>query len=508
MENQTVIVLDFGGQYKELIARRVRESGVYSVIKPGEISLDEIKKINPIGIITTGGPASVDKPDSPTCSEELFKLGIPILGICYGFQLMTYKLGGKVAPAAVSEYGETKAEFDTSSVIFSGLKKNQTVLMSHNDRVTEIPDGFKVTASTSNCPIAAIENNDKKLYGVQFHPEVIHTEHGREIIKNFLYSVCGAKGDYRMDDFIEKQVKAIREKVGDGKVVLGLSGGVDSAVAAGLISKAIGRKLTCIYVDHGMMRKNESEQVRNAFKDMPLNLVMVDASERFLTKLKGVTDPNKKRLIIGSEFVEVFKDEAAKLGDVEFMAQGTIYPDVIESGNSKASAIKPHHNVGGLPENIGFKGIVEPLRDLFKDEVRQVGRKLGLPDYIVNRQPFPGPGLAVRVIGDITREKLDLLRDADFIFREELEKSGEKADQYFAVLTSMRSVGVMGDSRTYDYTIALRAVITSDFMTAEYSPLSHQLLTKVSKRITNEVKGVNRVVYDITSKPPATIEWE
>ncbi len=506
--NQTVIVLDFGGQYKELIARRIRQCGVYSVIKPGDTPLADLMALQPIGMITTGGPASVYKDDSPKCSPELFKLGVPILGICYGFQLMSHLLGGKVSSASVSEYGQTQARINPESVLFEGLCEEQTVLMSHTDYVSEIPTEFKTIAKTSDCPNAAIENPEMKLYGVQFHPEVEHTPNGIKVIHNFLYNICGANGDYSMDDYIEQQVKAIREQVGNEKVILGLSGGVDSSVAAALISKAIGNNLTCIFVDHGCMRKNEAKEVKEAFKDMPLNMVMVDASDRFLSKLEGVTDPEKKRKIIGNEFVEVFGDEAKKHDDAKFLAQGTIYPDVIESGNSKAATIKSHHNVGGLPEDMCFEGLVEPLRGLFKDEVRAVGRKLGLPDYLVNRQPFPGPGLAIRVIGELTKDKLDILRDADSILREEIIKSGEKASQYFAVLTNVRSVGVMGDERTYDYTVALRAVVTNDFMTCEYAPLSHELLSKISVRITNEIKGINRVVYDITGKPPATIEWE
>ena len=505
--NQTVIVLDFGGQYKELIARRVRECGVYSVIKPGDTPLKKLLELNPIGIITTGGPLSVYGEESPKCEPGLFKSGIPVLGICYGFQLMSYMLGGEVSSCDVSEYGPTKAKLKTSSVLFEGMKATQNVLMSHTDYVSKPPKGFKVIAKTDNCPCGAIENPDMKLYGVQFHPEVEHTENGTRLIHNFLYNICGAVGDYTMDDYIECQVAEIREKVGNDRVILGLSGGVDSSVAAALISRAIGSQLTCIFVDHGMMRKNEADEVAAAFKDMPLNLRMVDASELYLSKLKGIRVPERKRKIIGKLFIDVFTEEAKKINGVKFLAQGTIYPDVIESGNKKAATIKSHHNVGGLPKKLGFE-LLEPLRGLFKDEVRAVGRKLGLPDYLVDRQPFPGPGLAVRVIGDLTREKLDILRDADLIFRQELEASGEKASQYFAVLTGNRSVGVMGDGRTYDYTLALRAIITNDFMTGTFAPLSYELLSKVSRRITNEVRGVNRVVYDITDKPPATIEWE
>lgn len=505
--NQTVIVLDFGGQYKELIARRVRECGVYSVIKPGDTPLKKLLELNPIGIITTGGPLSVYGEESPKCEPGLFKSGIPVLGICYGFQLMSYMLGGEVSSCDVSEYGPTKAKLKTSSVLFEGMKATQNVLMSHTDFVSKLPKGFRVIAKTDNCPCGAIENPDMNLYGVQFHPEVEHTENGTRLIHNFLYNICGAVGDYTMDDYIERQVAEIRERVGNDRVILGLSGGVDSSVAAALISRAIGSQLTCIFVDHGMMRKNEADEVAAAFKDMPLDLRMVDASELYLSKLKGIRVPERKRKIIGKLFIDVFTEEAKKINGVKFLAQGTIYPDVIESGNKKAATIKSHHNVGGLPKKLGFE-LLEPLRGLFKDEVRAVGRKLGLPDYLVDRQPFPGPGLAVRVIGDLTREKLDILCDADLIFRQELEASGEKASQYFAVLTGNRSVGVMGDGRTYDYTLALRAIITNDFMTGTFAPLSYELLSKVSRRITNEVRGVNRVVYDITDKPPATIEWE
>ena len=505
--NQTVIVLDFGGQYKELIARRVRENSVYSIIKSGDTPVEELMALNPIGIITTGGPNSVYEDDSPKCSPELFELGVPILGICYGFQLMTYLLGGTVSIAETSEYGTTDSEFHDGSVLFRGLEKNQRVLMSHTDYVSSVPEGFSVTSHTADCPIASMECPQKKLYGVQFHPEVEHTQNGMKILHNFLYDVCGASGDYSMDDYIERQIKEIRETVGDGNIILGLSGGVDSSVAAALISRAVGKQLTCVFVDHGLMRLNEAQQVREAFAGMELNFVQADAQELYLSKLKGVTDPETKRKIIGGLFIDVFKSEAAKLDNVRFLAQGTIYPDIIESGNKKAATIKSHHNVGGLPEQLGFT-LVEPLKGLFKDEVRNLGRKLGLPEYLVNRQPFPGPGLGIRVIGEITAEKLDILRHADWIFREELEKSGETASQYFAVLTNTRSVGVMGDARTYDYTVALRAIVTSDFMTGVYAPLSHALLSRVSARITNEVRGVNRVVYDITAKPPATIEWE
>ena len=506
--NQTVIVLDFGGQYKELIARRIRECGVYSVIKPGATPVEELLKLEPIGIITTGGPHSVYLPDSPTCSPALFSCGVPVLGICYGFQLMTHLLGGSVAAAGTSEYGATRAELLADSPLFAGLERDQTVLMSHTDRVTRVPEGFTVLAKTADCPVAAMGCDAKKLYGVQFHPEVEHSVHGREIIRNFLYGVCGAAGDYSMDDYIDRQVRAIRAQVGEERVILGLSGGVDSSVAAALISKAIGDRLTCIFVDHGFMRKDEGRLVAEAFRDLPLRFVAVDASERFLNLIEGRSDPEIKRKRIGREFVEVFREQAKLHADARFMAQGTIYPDVIESGTDAADVIKSHHNVGGLPKELGFDGVVEPLKGLFKDEVRAVGRKLGLPEALVSRQPFPGPGLAIRVVGEVTREKLAILREADAIFREELERSGEHADQYFAVMTGVRTVGVMGDHRTHDYTIALRAVVTNDFMTCEYARLSYELLDRVSRRITNEVRGANRVVYDITSKPPATVEWE
>ena len=507
MAAQTVLILDFGGQYKELIARRVRECGVYSVVKPGDISLDKIREIDPIGIILTGGPNSVYKKESPHCDKAMFDMGIPVLGICYGMQLLSWSLGGEVAPCSSSEYGKTKMQVNTDSLLFAGLDPIQIGLMSHTDQVTKLPVGFKSIAHTVSCENAAIENAGKKLYGFQFHPEVESTPNGTAMIRSFLYSVCGAKGDYDLKNLEQQLISDVKKQVGDAHVLLALSGGVDSSVCAALLSKALPGQLHCIFVDHGLMRKDEGNQVEAAFKNRDLDFIRVNAQDRFLKALAGVTDPEQKRKIIGTEFVRVFEDESKKLPNVKFLAQGTIYPDVIESGGSKAATIKSHHNVGGLPKNMKFEGIVEPLRSLFKDEVRALGRQLGLPRKFVERQPFPGPGLAVRIMGEITPEKLEILREADAIFREEAARHRIKADQYFAVLTDTRSVGVVGDFRTYDYTIALRAVKTSDFMTCEYAPISHKVLGTVSSRIVNEVKGAGRVVYDITGKPPATIEW-
>ena len=507
MAAQTVLILDFGGQYKELIARRVRECGVYSIVKPGDISLDKIREIDPIGIILTGGPNSVYKKESPHCDKAMFDMGIPVLGICYGMQLLSWSLGGEVAPCSSSEYGKTKMQVNTDSLLFAGLDPIQIGLMSHTDQVTKLPVGFKSIAHTVSCENAAIENAGKKLYGFQFHPEVESTPNGTAMIRSFLYSVCGAKGDYDLNNLEQQLIADVKKQVGDAHVLLALSGGVDSSVCAALLSKALPGQLHCIFVDHGLMRKDEGNQVEAAFKNRDLDFIRVNAQDRFLKALAGVTDPEQKRKIIGTEFVRVFEDESKKLPNVKFLAQGTIYPDVIESGGSKAATIKSHHNVGGLPKNMKFEGIVEPLRSLFKDEVRALGRQLGLPRKFVERQPFPGPGLAVRIMGEITPEKLEILREADAIFREEAARHRIKADQYFAVLTDTRSVGVVGDFRTYDYTIALRAVRTSDFMTCEYAPISHKVLGTVSSRIVNEVKGAGRVVYDITGKPPATIEW-
>lgn len=511
MKKELILILDFGGQYNQLIARRVRECNVYSEVVPYNISLEKIKEKNPKGIIFTGGPASVYGEDSPKCDESIFNLGIPVLGICYGMQLMTFSLKGKVAKAEKREYGTTEVQIDNKSVLFKGFNSKNNFLMSHTDFVESVPDGFKNIGSTPSCPNAAMENAEKKLYGIQFHPEVNNSENGTLLIKNFLFDVCNCTGDWVMSSFVEDSIKMLKEKIGDKKALCALSGGVDSSVAAVLLSKAIGKNLTCIFVDHGLLRKNEGNEVEEIFtKNYDLNFIRVNAKDRFLGKLAGVTDPEKKRKIIGEEFIRVFEEEAKKIGKIDFLVQGTIYPDIIESGLGKGSVIKSHHNVGGLPEYVDFKEIVEPLRNLFKDEVRKTGLELGIPENLVFRQPFPGPGLAIRVIGDITDDKLEILKEADSIFREEIAKANlhKSINQYFAVLTNLKSVGVMGDERTYDYTIALRAVETSDFMTGIWSKIPYDILERVSSRIVNEVSHVNRVVYDITSKPPATIEWE
>jgi len=508
--HQLCIVLDFGGQYNQLIARRVRECGVYCEVKSYKTPVEEIKKLNPMGIIFTGGPNSVYLESSPTISKEILEAGIPILGICYGCQLTAYLAGGKVSACTSSEYGKTDTYYDSSSLLFKDIPEKAVSWMSHTDYISELPEGFRITAHTDNCPAAAIENPEKKLYAVQFHPEVNHTEYGIKIIDSFLKNVCGFSGDWNMKNYAETAIKNIREKVGNGKVLLALSGGVDSSVAAALLAKAVGNQLTCIFVDHGFMRKNEGDEVEAAFADWGINFVRVNAKEQFMSKLRGVSDPETKRKTIGEEFIRVFEQEAKKIGAVDYLVQGTIYPDVIESGFGDAAVIKSHHNVGGLPDYVDFKEIIEPLRMLFKDEVRQLGTELGLSDVLVWRQPFPGPGLAIRIIGEITDEKLEILQNADFIFREEIAKAGldRSINQYFAVLTSMRSVGVMGDFRTYDYTLALRGVTTTDFMTADFAKIPYDVLETTASRIVNEVSHINRIVYDVTTKPPATIEWE
>ena len=511
MKNELILILDFGGQYNQLIARRVRECNVYSEVVPFDISIDKIKEKNPKGIIFTGGPASVYGEDSPKCNPEIFNLGIPVLGICYGMQLMTHTLGGKVAKADKREYGTIDVSIDNTSLLFKNFNSNNVFLMSHTDYVEVLPDGFKNIGSTQSCPNAAIENVERNLYGIQFHPEVNNSVNGTQVIKNFLFEICKCTGDWQISSFVDESIKALKEKIGNKKALCALSGGVDSSVAAVLLNKAIGKNLTCIFVDHGLLRKNEGDEVEDIFRNQfDINLIRVNAKDRFLNKLAGVTDPEKKRKIIGEEFIRVFEEEAKKIGTVDFLVQGTIYPDVIESGLGKSSVIKSHHNVGGLPDYVDFKEIVEPLRDLFKDEVRKTGLELGIPENLVFRQPFPGPGLAIRIIGDITDDKLNILKEADSIFREEIANAGlhKNINQYFAVLTNLRSVGVMGDERTYDYTVALRAVETTDFMTGVWSKIPYEVLEKVSSRIVNEVSHVNRVVYDITSKPPATIEWE
>ena len=521
-----ILVLDFGGQYNQLIARRVRENQVYCevhTLTDGEnsadknvksglgtaINFDAIKKIKPEGIILTGGPQSVYEKKSSLPPAEIFNLGVPVLGICYGAQAMTYVLGVEVKTAEIKEYGKTNLEIISESKLFRNVEKNSVVWMSHADRIFNLPKDFVVTARSENCPIAAAENPAKNLYAVQFHPEVLHTVEGKKIFSNFI-DICGCKRDWKMDTFVNDTVAELKNKIGDGKVLCALSGGVDSSVAAVMLSKAVGKNLTCVFVDHGLLRKNEVAEVEAAFNNYDLNFIRIDAAERFLNKLRGVTDPERKRKIIGEEFIRVFEEVAKKIGAVDFLVQGTIYPDVIESGLGKSAVIKSHHNVGGLPDFVDFKEIIEPLRLLFKDEVREAGRQLGLPENIVSRQPFPGPGLGIRIIGEVTAEKIKIVQDADAIYREEIFKAGiaNQLAQYFAALTNMRSVGVMGDGRTYDYAIVLRAVLTSDFMTAEAAQIDWKILNVVANRIVNEVKGVNRVLYDCTSKPPATIEFE
>ncbi|MEG1138907.1 MAG: glutamine-hydrolyzing GMP synthase [Lachnospiraceae bacterium] len=513
MSKEKIIVLDFGGQYNQLIARRVRECNVYCEVHPHDLSLEKIKELNPKGIIFTGGPNSVYAKESPSCDEKIFDMGIPILGICYGSQFMSHRLGGSVIPANVSEYGKTEITVDTSSKLFAGVSPATTVWMSHTDIIDTVPEGFKITAQSPDCPVAAMECAARNLYAVQFHPEVLHSVQGEKMLSNFVSTICKCTGDWKMDSFVESAIDIIRKQVGDGKVLCALSGGVDSSVAAVLMSKAIGKQLTCVFVDHGLLRKNEGDDVEEIFGPnghYDLNFIRVNAQERFYAKLDGIEDPESKRKIIGEEFIRVFEEEAKKIGTVDFLVQGTIYSDVIESGLGKSAVIKSHHNVGGLPENVDFKEIIEPLRLLFKDEVRKAGLELSIPEHLVFRQPFPGPGLGIRIIGAISPEKVRIVQDADAIFREEVIKAGldKELSQYFAALTNMRSVGVMGDERTYDYAIALRSVNTADFMTADCAQLPWNLINKVSNRIVNEVKGVNRVMYDCTSKPPATIEFE
>ena len=513
MKKELILVLDFGGQYNQLIARRVRECNVYCEVHPYNLSIEKIREMNPKGIIFTGGPNSVYGENSPLCDKEIFNIGIPVLGICYGSQLMAYLLGGSVATAPVSEYGKTEVSVDAKSKIFEGVQDKTICWMSHTDYIEKAPEDFNIVGSTPVCPVAAMECVEKNLYAVQFHPEVMHTKEGTKMLSNFVYNICNCAGDWTMDSFVEKSIEEIRERIGNGKALCALSGGVDSSVAAVLLSKAIGKQLTCVFVDHGLLRKDEGDEVEAIFGPeghYDLNFIRVNAQDRFYEALAGVEDPERKRKIIGEEFIRVFEEEAKKIGMVDFLVQGTIYPDIIESGLGDSAVIKSHHNVGGLPDYVDFKEIIEPLRLLFKDEVRKAGLELGIPEKLVYRQPFPGPGLPIRIIGEVTAEKVKIVQEADAIYREEIAKAGldKEIGQYFAALTNMRSVGVMGDERTYDYAVALRAVTTSDFMTAESADLPWEVLGKVTTRIVNEVNGVNRVFYDCTGKPPATIEFE
>ncbi len=514
MEKELVIVIDFGGQYNQLVARRIRECNVYCEIYSYKTDLSKIKEMNPKGIILTGGPNSCYEEGAATCSKELFELGIPVLGLCYGAQLMMHLLGGRVEHASVREYGKIEVHVDNASPLFDGVSKDTICWMSHNDYISQLAPNFKTIAVTADCPVAAAEYPEQKLYAIQFHPEVLHTVEGSKMLANYVKNICGCKGDWRMDSFVEESIQEIRNKVGDGKVLLALSGGVDSSVAAGLLSRAIGKQLTCVFVDHGLLRKDEGDEVEAVFGEggqFDVNFIRVNAQERYYSKLAGVTEPEQKRKIIGEEFIRVFEEEAKKIGAVDFLAQGTIYPDVVESGlGGESAVIKSHHNVGGLPDYVDFKEIIEPLRNLFKDEVRKAGLELGIPEKLVFRQPFPGPGLGIRIIGEVTAEKVKIVQEADAIYREEIANAGldRSIGQYFAALTNMRSVGVMGDERTYDYAIALRAVNTVDFMTAESAQIPWEVLQKVTSRIINEVGHVNRVLYDVTSKPPGTIEFE
>lgn len=510
MNKELVLVIDFGGQYNQLIARRVREHGVYCEIVPYTYSVEQIKAKNPKGIILTGGPNSVYEDDTPKAEKEILELGVPVLGICYGHQLITYLMGGKVESATTREYGKTEITLNGKATIFNNLEEKNICWMSHTDYVSEVPEGFEITATTDQCPVAGMANEEARIFGVQFHPEVEHTPFGFDMLKKFLFDVCKVNGDWSMSSFAEEKIKEIKEVVGDKKVLCALSGGVDSSVAAVLVHKAVGKQLTCVFVDHGLLRKDEGDQVEEIFRgQFDMNLIRVNAEDRFLGKLAGVSDPERKRKIIGEEFIRVFEEEANKLGEIDFLVQGTIYPDIVESGTATSATIKSHHNVGGLPEDMKFS-LIEPLRELFKDEVRAVGEEIGIPHHLVWRQPFPGPGLAIRVLGEITEEKLEITREADAIFREEIALAGLEGSiwQYFACLPNIKSVGVMGDERTYCHTVALRAVTSSDAMTSEWARIPYEVLDKVSRRIVNEVHGVNRIVYDVTSKPPATIEWE